>query len=505
MDGASFQVFRRTPTPEDWARFIPYARRVRSLEFRKYPSRLLADSVFDDLARTRTTLEVLPNLRRLWWDVPPYLIPDPRNAVVFMHNKVTEFSFDADYDNDELHSLATDIVGRMPFLISLKCKRSYASHDPTFDQELLQLLSSLQRLQEVTLPKNVLDGQFLKTLSELPELGVVQFDTMGGLPCLVTPTIGSAPEEGAFPMLYDLCLDSTLDDICHYLTGGVLLPRLKKLSVESVHPESPPTVQRFLVDVTNCYPALEVISMDVIVDIEKQEVCEPLSLEHLQPVLSLKQLTRLELRHNLPLQISEDDLAEFGAALPAIESLVLNPEPLLLTRPGFALGSLRSFAQNFPNLTHLGIYLDAEHVTTHMPLSPTKSKSRLFPNLRTLNVGVSPIGRDHVPVSLFMSHLFSEKCERVVIQSGVSWDRELFEISNEYSVAVKFRCRKWGEVAKALPLLLQLRNEEKGNRQDIEKEVEDLRMRNEVLMGKMRLNEGAKSAKEAQDSGCVIF
>jgi len=144
----SFQIFRRTPTPEDWARFIPYARRVRSLEFRKYPSRLLADSVFDDLARTRTTLEVLPNLRRLCWDVPPYLIPDPRNAIVFMHDKVTEFSFDADYDNDELHSLATDIVGRMPFLVSLKCKRSYGSHDPAFDQELLQLLSSLQRLQE---------------------------------------------------------------------------------------------------------------------------------------------------------------------------------------------------------------------------------------------------------------------------------------------------------------------------------------------------------------------
>jgi hypothetical protein len=103
-----------------------------------------------------------------------------------------------------------------------------------------------------------------------------------------------------------------------------------------------------------------------------------------------------------------------------------------------------------------------------------------------------------------LSHLFSENFERVVIQSGVSWDRELFEISNEYSVAVKTRCRKWGEVARALPLLLQLRNEEKGNRQDIEKEVEDLRMRNEVLMGKMRLNEGAKS-KEAYDSGCVIF
>jgi hypothetical protein len=126
----------------------------------------------------------------------------------------------------------------------------------------------------------------------------------------------------------------------------------------------------------------------------------------------------------------------------------------------------------------------------------------MFPYLRTLNVGVSAIGSDHVPVALFLSHLLSEN-EEVVIQSGVSWNKELFEDSNDYSAAVRTRCRRWGEVAKTLPLLLQLRREEKVHRQDIEKEVEDLRMRNEVLMGKMQVNGDAKSGRVI-DNKCTI-
>jgi hypothetical protein len=476
---------------------------VRSLKFGTNPKEKaiwLANSVFDDLARTRTTLEVLPNLRRLCWDTS-YSFGKSRHAIPFMHDKITEFAFFLDFNDPLL--LNTDIVGRMPSLISLKCTgSSYGLRDPTHDQQLLQLLSDLQKLQEITLPKNFLDGQFLKTLSLLPELRIIQFDTMGGLRDPIAPIIGITPEEGSFPMLYDLCLDSTLEDIRLYLTGGALLPRLKNLSVESVHPESPLAVQQFFVDAIRCYPTLEIISMDVIVGIAEQEACEPLLPEHLRPILSLQHLVRLELRHNLPLQISEIDLVEFGAALPSIESLVLNPEPLLLTRPTFTLRSLLSVAENFPNLSHLGIYLDAGEVT--MPPVPySLSKMRMFPYLRTLNVGVSAIRFDHVPVALFFSHILSQN-ERVVIQSGVSWNKELYEESNEYLTTIRTRCRKWDEVARTLPLLLQLRKEEKEHRQDIEKEVEDLRMRNEVLMGKMQVNEDAKSGRVVNDNKCTI-
>jgi hypothetical protein len=135
------------------------------------------------------------------------------------------------------------------------------------------------------------------------------------------------------------------------------------------------------------------------------------------------------------------------------------------------------------------------------PHSPAKIP--IFPYLRTLNVGVSPIGSDQVPVALFLSHLLSEN-EGVVILSGVSWDKMLFENSTDYSATIGKRCLRWSEVAKTLPLLLQLRKEEKVHRQDIEKEVEDLRMRNEVIMGTIRVNEGTKSARGVNDNRCII-
>ena len=498
----AIQEFCRIPTPEDWSRFVRYARRVRTFKFATNPEEKalkLADSVFDDLARTRTTLEILPNLRCLWWTSAS----KSRHATLFMHDKVTEFAFQVCTDcPDNLQALNTDVIGRMPSLRSLTWGNTYGNHDKENDEALLQLLSSLPKLREVTAPKDVLNGVFLKTLSLLPELEVVQFFTEG-ISYPINP-ISSTPQEGAFPNLYDICLYSYLDDARQYLTGGALLPRLRYVSVESVVPESPLKVQQFFTDVTRSYPTLEVFLMDVIVSIDKQGDCEPLLPEHLRPILSLKQLIRLELCHNLPLQISEVDLAEFGAGLPALETLHLNPVPLLLTRPTLTLHSLLTIAKNFPKLFDLGIYLDAEDVTMPMPWPmPSSAKTRMFPFLRTLNVGVSPIARDHVPVALFLSHLFSEN-DGVVIQSGTTWNEVLFEGSIEYSNTIIKRCEKWDEVTKTLPLLLQLRNEEKAHRRDIEKEVEDLRMRNEVIMGKIRVNEGTKSAREAYENKCVI-
>ncbi|KAF8269848.1 hypothetical protein EI94DRAFT_1724445 [Lactarius quietus] len=501
-----FYTFQRTPTPEDWARFAPYACRLRTLKFgtdqwasvsdRAVP---LGDSVFYDLARSRTTLEVFPNLRRLWWETE-YRALQSQHAVLFMHDKVKEFAFGL--ESEDLMSLATDVVGRMPSLLSLKCMCLDAFYDPNHDSILKHLVSHLPKLQEITLPKQALGGQILKALSLLPELRALLYDNIGGIRGTFAPVIADALEDGAFPMLDDLCLDSTLEDMRHYLTGGALLPRIRHISVESANPESPLAVQEFLSDVTRCYPLLETIAIDVIVSIEvqEQEACEPLMLEHVHPILSLGQLTRLELRHNLPLQISEDDMAEFGAALPAIEFLILNPEPLLLSKPRLSIHSLPTIGQNFPNLLHLEIYLDAEDVGTQ-PTPPPLATMRVFPYLRVLHVGVSPLGPDQVPVALFLSYLLSEN-ESVDIRSGSSWDSELFENSAEYGTMLQERCQRWGEVAKTLPLLLQLRKEEKAHRRDIEKEVEDLRMRNEILMGNMHLNEDVKPL--SYDKGCIV-
>ena len=456
------QEFSRSLTLKDWTRFTPYARRVHTLKYRtdlNEKSWRIGDKVFFEVARTRPTLEVLPNLRSLWWNA------NPQDANLFMHDKFTEFVFQ--FCSEGLSSLRTDIVRRMPSLRSLGWtnppdKGRYS------DQDILQLISGLQMLREVTPPMDDLGGKFLKELSSLlPELEAIRFNNnLPRTPLYSDSCLECKLQEGAFPKLYDLCLKCDLDDIRVYLTGGALLPRLRNLSVEGRGtPELPLTVQQFFTDVTRCYPTLEMVSMNVMVSAEEEDLdideFHSLSREHLNPIFSLKQLIHLELRHNRPLQISEDDLKEFGSALPALEKLVLNPEPLHLTRPEITLHSLLIVAQHFPKLIYLGIYLDVQDATIPAP-KQLPPKIQLSPSLVTLHMGVSPIAsHSEVPVAMFLSHILSGN-ESVKIKSGISWNSDVYdsEESGDYQAAVSERCSKWDRVADSLSLLLQLRKEE---------------------------------------------
>jgi hypothetical protein len=455
----SFQVFCRIPTPEDWSRFMPYARRVHSLKYgikRNEKASDLEESVFREVFLTRSTLEVLPNLRSLWWDS----IQCVRYAELFMHDKVTEFGFKL--HSEEFPLLRTYIVGRMPSLRSLSWTSCIRDSHLKVEGELLQLLSSLQELREVTPPKNFLSSKFLKALSSLPELETIQYEDLDEMPYSMISPLQCTLQEGAFPKLSNLRLNSNLDDIRVCLTGGALLPRLRNLVVEGDRwdPLLPLTVQPFLTAVTGCYPTLEMVSMDIMVGIEKQDA---LSREHLNPILLLKQLTHLELRHNHPLRISEVDLAEFGDALPALEKLVLNPEPLQPTRPEITLHSLLVVAQHFPNLSYLGIYLDAQGTTIPMPHSP--AKTGIFPSLLTLHMGISPI--DSEVAAMFLSDMLLEN-ERVKMKSGISRDQANFvSDSDYYSATVSERCSRWDLVANSLPLLLKVRKEEKARKRVI--------------------------------------
>ncbi|TFY78812.1 hypothetical protein EWM64_g5200 [Hericium alpestre] len=108
-------VFARTPTQEDWARFAPYARRVRSLGYdheREDPAHRLDAEVFRTIALSRTTMTIFPKLRRLRWlsqssEFQLY-------HTLFMHEGVTEYQLylggqSLKYSKAELVS---DIVGQ---------------------------------------------------------------------------------------------------------------------------------------------------------------------------------------------------------------------------------------------------------------------------------------------------------------------------------------------------------------------------------------------------------
>ena len=108
-------------------------------------------------------------------------------------------------------------------------------------------------------------------------------------------------------------------------------------------------------------------------------------------------------------------------------------------------------------------------------------------------MGVSNI-QDEGSVALFLSHLCPIGCE---IEYGVTWHADLEDMShdNGNTVAaeelvkeVTKRCGKWSEVEKMLPLLTKLRVEERARCRALGDEVEDLRIRNRILMERGKVN-----------------
>ncbi|KAI0060964.1 hypothetical protein BV25DRAFT_1839295 [Artomyces pyxidatus] len=482
-------AFTRSPTQQDWAHFMSYARRVRVLRHwgreippdRETEMPSLDDSAFQDIARTRTTLAVFPNLRSLSW-----MELDPRlNQAIFMHENIAQYAVLLDATTRGIDDFLVDITARMPALRDVTVACPPGLGDFAGQSVLQSLFRGVPMLRKIVLPKECLDGHVLKELSALPELEVIEFDTLGGIKC-DNPVIDVTLDDGAFPSLWDLCLNSYvgLQDMRRFLVGGALLPRLTSLFVESLNPELASTVHDFLNGIVTSYPNLEVFAMDIVMDTDAEVKDHSITMEHVRPLLTLKKLKSLELRHSLPLKLTPDDFAELASAFPLLENLVLNPEPLDLIKPSLDLEALITLAQHCPQLHTVGIYVDAE--TAGEIVLRHKTTPRL-PLLRTLNFGVSPIGADQVPIALFLSHVVSEEVT-VCLESGVTWSAELYAGSpTDYSGKVADRCDAWAEVAKMVPLLMQLKKQEKDERREIQREVEDLRMRNELLMEKAKI------------------
>lgn len=394
---------------------------------------------------------------------------------------------------DDLASFAANVTERTPdlthiYLQPLMAMRSY--------DLLLPMLSSLRSLTTITLSRWLLSHSVLVCLSTLPALECIQFLPEGDasyswyLSALsrVAPAFGVLADD-AFPSLRDLSLSCDIEEAEILLCDSPksACPHLTQLYVHSVNIEEPSKVQSFLSKLAERFPALEALALDIVMDVvtAKAESIEPLTFDNLRPLLSLTHLEQLEIRHNLPLIYSASDLVELGTALPNLFSLVLNCEPLCTDLPPITLDVLPAIAEHFPHLRVLGLCVDAETITDTLRTPAPSSKPR-FPALEVINFGSSPIAEDVHSVQLYLSYLFASCPVAPIIQSGFTWDDELWIHDDELMSSVAGFCSSWGKVAKSLKLLVELRKEEGGIRQQLVKEVEDLRMRNDVLVARTK-------------------
>ena len=484
---------------------MTYARRVRKFTYEDLGHAPQISTVsFAEISETRTSLSLLPRLREFTFATN--FSGCRRFAVLFMNESVRRFNLQLDNGIESLRPFFDNIPARMPHLTTLDLRTSRPASD--IEEDFVHLLGELPRLEKVVVPPFHITTRIVETLAKAPSLGVIEFQYLQyqgiGDKKDVEDFKPSIPKDG-FPALWDLSLSTHLSQFIP-VVADTLAPAAKSLTslyIHAISVESEASVRQYLTLVGENFPLIKSIYLEALPGPtmstqwgEMEPEFEVLTLDTLKPLLDCPHLTTFELMYPIPLCLTLDDLETLTSRWPTLEVIDLNREPVILgpamgTQSSLTLRALLPFARNCPNLRKLGLYLHA----TETDLPSVSEIPHPFSELTELNVGLSSIGEPEA-VALFLSRICPADCS---IEAGVCWSYVDTFVDGASRMVMEERINAWDEVNFYLPLSVKLRYEEKVARDNLEREVEDLRIRNAILAEK-----SAMGLKGDGDSRCII-
>lgn len=258
-------------------------------------------SVFDDIARTRTRLNFLPNMHTLVWKGP--LNP----SVVFMHAGIKTFDIwlPDDLEVSTPRPFFQDVVARMPNITNLNIRSYVSIHD--IEAEIIELLDGLPKLHTVTFPRYYITSSVAEALSRLPNLGVIEFQYFSeqgcGNPDDVVPYAPTLAE-GAFPTLWDYSLTAQFSDVARFFHLDFAPINITTLYVDSGIKETTLSIYNFLTAIADNCQLLKYLAL---VSLRDSSATTPpddpepyqITMEHLKPLLRLSNLKNFEILSTL--------------------------------------------------------------------------------------------------------------------------------------------------------------------------------------------------------------
>ncbi|KAG1772489.1 hypothetical protein EV702DRAFT_1033633 [Suillus placidus] len=484
--------FDGLPDSRDWARFQKYANRVRILRFQQ-DSDVDYSGLLDDMARTRTTLDMLPNLHTLEWVYED--VDCMERATLFMHQRLRHLIISAPpLRHKDRVSFFLDVCVRAPHLHSLDLRVPYrAQHIET---AILELLRGLPDLKKVIFPEFFLTSSIVSELSRMKHINIVQFEyghEQGFGEEKDVDTFAPVLEQGAFPALWDLAVTARIEHVMRFMNADFAPVNLTSLYINTYVEHEPEELHTLFVSLSERCRRLSQLYVLLAHHITGQLELVPanqITFNTLTPLLSFPNLVTFQVTHKYPVNITLEGIEELACRWPSLESLSLNEEPLVMHEFTLDLRALVPFARHCPKLRRLGLFIDAKPATIPLTL-----ELKPFAALRFLSVGTSR-ARDPEAVAAFMSHLCPRKCK---LEIGVTWTsfgvRSCRVLDDDVRIEISKRFHSWKSVKDILPVLIQLRREEREKSRALQEEVEDLRTRTRLLMDKVDI--------KANDS-CII-
>jgi hypothetical protein len=425
-------------------------------------------------------------------------------CVMFMHSNVKRFFLNLP---DRLRDVSPgpffqDVMARMPNIVQLDLRMDIPMH--AIESDAIDLFLGLTKLEKITLPRFHFTTRVAQTLSRLDNLGVIEFqyyESQGRGDPDDTVVFNPTLSEGAFPSLWDLSMTASFDNAARFIHKPFAPTSITMLYIDSQVLETPADVLNLLHTIADNCHLLESLGLVSTIDASFVSADQPqkadcIGIDTLKPLFQCTNLNALELVHQYPLDLQQEDVELIATKWPSLETLLLNNEPVYLSQSNLTLQALLPFARHCPKLRHLGLFIHA--TTADLPSIssfglPSSDDHPRFRSLRRLSMGVSIISEEG-QIALFLSHICPLGCK---LESGVTWDESIL-VGEETALAIEHRCQKWNKVVELLPLLTRLRLEEQEKARMLQSEVEDLRLRTGLLMDKASMH------RNASDDVCVI-
>ncbi|KAI0712379.1 hypothetical protein C8Q76DRAFT_797238 [Earliella scabrosa] len=467
IDHLDCKTFVRSLAPDDWERFLYYAQYVRSLgcNDRGPPKLFLDRPALLALSAFRPTLILFPSLRELRWeslhlddgDMPLLLgLLGPQMTTINVQGWDLE-SDDPERFLQSLQSLKTSlaiIARNFPLTENLNLDIGTTQNHHLVFPSLLLVVEKLKRLTVFGCGLFPVSVEAFTLLGQLNNLTTLSLR-------LTSPLSWSLPAQltHGFPSLQYLTFGSTA---YNYIRLGAFarFPTVVSLHLGIIGTPEQHEIPGLFTSISAQMSVTSLQYLSVIPDdwwgINRNliaQVAEVVLPEHLQPLLSFKNLKFLDIGLESRYSLNAEFYNELAQAFPSIRSLIIGDDAKCMHDTPFPhIRCLASFAHHCPSLSELSLCFDGTQ------LSPADMREALPPGaspscVRSLSVGRSPV-KDASSVAAYIARIFPELKPSAIYNTMV----------DSRGVRLVNLINGWNEVRRLLPWFKVMREV---GRQDI--------------------------------------
>ncbi|KAI4521145.1 hypothetical protein K525DRAFT_279435 [Schizophyllum commune Loenen D] len=407
----------RVPSPNEWTRVLHHTPRVKCMDYAgadPYPYEI-EPACLEALALSFPGSVLLPNARIVYIRDSMF-----EASLVFTRLLIGPSLTEIGFDWSEKHSslVTASIVSLLgarskPTIVKFGQFGGSSNISVAFLKILHTVISEWPQLKELYVPCMLTTT--LRRLATFPNLEKLDVSTLGTrLQCLLGELPPVDDIEHGFPALQSLLMMNASPESAEWALSMMSRSPVQSLTLQIDAP-APAQKWRPIFRRVSAWESQQDSPMDLYLSeyelrtreelAESEETLEPVTLDDLEPLFRLRNVTTLTLEIQW-LIISDAMLAKIATTWPTLESLYLEDVNPKLEGAHLTLAGLAVLPRMCPRLKHLGaLPLDTSDVPSE-PYGSLPAGGMVCPLVESFSVASSPAPQNPGSVARFLSFIF---------------------------------------------------------------------------------------------------